>query len=136
MCCTRLLQVSFHNKDKMLIHYLQLIVSSLNYRCKNKPNSDEPGYAGSACQQILCEPQCRNGECIEYVLRKQRASISLISIPALSPPLSLYSSSLSSPLPLPPSPPLLTSPGLMYASVSPSGLDLIVQYHCVQCEYI
>ena len=33
--------------------------------CKNKPGLDEPGYAGSACQQILCDPQCRNGECVE-----------------------------------------------------------------------
>lgn len=33
--------------------------------CKNKPGQDEPGYAGSACQQILCDPQCRNGECVE-----------------------------------------------------------------------
>lgn len=36
-------------------------------RCQLKPGSSEPGYAGTACQQILCDPQCMNGECIEYV---------------------------------------------------------------------
>ena len=35
--------------------------------CKPKPGTDEPGYAGSSCQQILCDPQCRNGECTQYV---------------------------------------------------------------------
>ena len=29
--------------------------------CNNKPGQDEPGYAGSTCQQILSDPQCRNG---------------------------------------------------------------------------
>lgn len=33
-------------------------------QCKDKPGLDEPGYAGSTCSQILCTPQCRNGECI------------------------------------------------------------------------
>lgn len=40
-------------------------VSQDNCECKNKPNSDEPGYAGSSCEQILCNPQCRGGVCVE-----------------------------------------------------------------------
>ena len=34
-------------------------------RCKNKANSEELGYAGRSCEQILCDPHCVNGDCTQ-----------------------------------------------------------------------
>ncbi len=47
------------NNASIAVCYLFIVL-----RCNYKSNSQEPGYAGRSCQQILCDPQCINGECV------------------------------------------------------------------------